>query len=84
MKQAIRKSRILYNRWVKDSAGSVLSLVSHEPLSLSPVVCSRGVNNDELISEHKTALMKYSKDLTALAKAGKLDPCIGRNDELRR
>ena len=29
-------------------------------------------------------LDKYSRDLTALAKAGKLDPVIGRNDEITR
>ncbi len=29
-------------------------------------------------------LEKYSRDLTALAKAGKLDPVIGRDDEIRR
>ena len=30
------------------------------------------------------ALVKYSKDLTELAKAGKLDPVIGRDEEIRR
>ncbi len=30
------------------------------------------------------ALEKYGKDLTALAKQGKLDPVIGRDDEVRR
>jgi ATP-dependent Clp protease ATP-binding subunit ClpB len=30
------------------------------------------------------ALGRYSKDLTALAKKGKLDPVIGRDDEIRR
>ena len=30
------------------------------------------------------ALSRYSKDLTALAKRGKLDPVIGRDDEIRR
>jgi len=30
------------------------------------------------------ALEKYSKDLTQLAKQGKLDPVIGRDDEIRR
>ncbi|XP_050227380.1 chaperone protein ClpB3, chloroplastic [Mercurialis annua] len=29
-------------------------------------------------------LEKYGKDLTAMAKAGKLDPVIGRDDEIRR
>src|SRR5512137_1974613 len=30
------------------------------------------------------ALDKYTKDLTELARAGKLDPVIGRDDEIRR
>ena len=30
------------------------------------------------------ALEKYGKDLTALARAGKIDPVIGRDDEIRR
>ena len=30
------------------------------------------------------ALAKYSRDLTALARQGKLDPVIGRDDEIRR
>jgi ATP-dependent Clp protease ATP-binding subunit ClpB len=30
------------------------------------------------------ALEKYSKDITALARAGKLDPVIGRDEEIRR
>ncbi len=30
------------------------------------------------------ALERYTRDLTALAKAGKLDPVIGRDDEIRR
>lgn len=30
------------------------------------------------------ALEKYSKDLTELARAGKLDPVIGRDEEIRR
>jgi len=30
------------------------------------------------------ALQKYARDITALAKQGKLDPVIGREDEIRR
>src|SRR5262249_14672674 len=30
------------------------------------------------------ALSKYSRDLTELARKGKLDPVIGRDDEIRR
>jgi ATP-dependent Clp protease ATP-binding subunit ClpB len=34
--------------------------------------------------ENKKALEKYGQDLTAKARAGKLDPVIGRDDEIRR
>ncbi|GAB3610942.1 ATP-dependent chaperone ClpB [Humibacter ginsengiterrae] len=34
--------------------------------------------------EQKSALEQYGVDLTALAKAGKLDPVIGRDSEIRR
>ena len=34
--------------------------------------------------ENREALTKYTIDLTALAEAGKLDPVIGRDDEIRR
>lgn len=32
----------------------------------------------------KQALEKYSRDLTQAARDGKLDPVIGRDDEIRR
>ena len=36
-------------------------------------------------AKNKTATLdQYSRDLTALAKAGKLDPVIGREDEIKR
>jgi len=34
--------------------------------------------------ENRQALEKYTVDLTSLAEAGKLDPVIGRDDEIRR
>lgn len=39
---------------------------------------------DQNPEEKYRALEKYGRDLTALAKAGKLDPVIGRDDEIRR
>jgi ATP-dependent Clp protease ATP-binding subunit ClpB len=41
------------------------------------------VNNPEA-EENRQALDKYTVDLTALAEEGKLDPVIGRDDEIRR
>lgn len=46
----------------------------------------RGVHRvtDPNPEEKYQALAKYSRDLTALARKGKLDPVIGRDDEIRR
>ncbi len=40
--------------------------------------------NDPNAEEQRQALEKYTVDLTALAEQGKLDPVIGRDDEIRR
>jgi len=40
--------------------------------------------NDANAEEQRGALEKYTVDLTARAEAGKLDPVIGRDDEIRR
>jgi ATP-dependent Clp protease ATP-binding subunit ClpB len=40
--------------------------------------------NDANAEEQRGALAKYSIDLTARAVSGKLDPVIGRDDEIRR
>ena len=39
---------------------------------------------DERAEEKFASLEKYAKDFTALAEAGKLDPVIGRDEEIRR
>ena len=61
---------------------SLYSERAQSPTLLPPP--PRGTNKEELIPEAQTALTKFARDLTALAKEGKLDPVIGRNDELRR
>ena len=43
-----------------------------------------GRAEDERAEEKFASLEKYAKDLTALAQAGKLDPVIGRDEEVRR
>ncbi|PVX31857.1 ATP-dependent Clp protease ATP-binding subunit ClpB [Pasteurella langaaensis DSM 22999] len=40
--------------------------------------------NDQNVEESRQALEKYTIDLTARAESGKLDPVIGRDDEIRR
>jgi ATP-dependent Clp protease ATP-binding subunit ClpB len=39
---------------------------------------------DAAAEENRQALEKYTVDLTAQARSGKLDPVIGRDDEIRR
>ncbi len=39
---------------------------------------------DQNVEEGRAALEKYTLDLTERARAGKLDPVIGRDDEIRR
>jgi len=39
---------------------------------------------DQNAEANYQALSKYARDLTELARAGKLDPVIGRDDEIRR
>ncbi|WP_299733142.1 ATP-dependent chaperone ClpB [uncultured Endozoicomonas sp.] len=40
--------------------------------------------NDANAEDNRDSLNKYTVDLTELAEAGKLDPVIGRDDEIRR
>ncbi len=40
--------------------------------------------NEQNAEEHRQALNKYTIDLTERAEKGKLDPVIGRDDEIRR
>ena len=47
-----------------------------------------GINLNEdssfTVQQEPTAISLYGKDLTKVAKSGKLDPVIGRNEEIRR
>jgi ATP-dependent Clp protease ATP-binding subunit ClpB len=53
---------------------------------LGALVAIRGSQRitDPNPEEKYQALEKYARDLTQLARAGKLDPVIGRDDEIRR
>jgi ATP-dependent Clp protease ATP-binding subunit ClpB len=59
--------------------------ISREKI-LNALVSIRGVQRitDPNPEEKYQALEKYSRDLTDLARKGKLDPVIGRDDEIRR
>jgi ATP-dependent Clp protease ATP-binding subunit ClpB len=69
------------------AAGRILkeSGVSREAL-LQALAGLRGGERvtDQNPEEKYQALEKYSRDLTELARKGKLDPVIGRDDEIRR
>lgn len=43
-----------------------------------------GTADSKSAEDVQGALAKYTKDITALARAGKIDPIIGREDEIRR
>ncbi len=52
-------------------------------LALDAVRGGKNVENENPEASHKV-LERFTRDLTALARAGKLDVVIGRNDEVRR
>ncbi|PYS46257.1 MAG: ATP-dependent chaperone ClpB [Acidobacteria bacterium] len=68
-------------------AGKILRQhgVNHEDL-LKVIEQTRGGVRitDQNAEANYQALSKYAKDLTDLARQGKLDPVIGRDDEIRR
>jgi len=71
----------------KDTAGKLLSQsgVNREGI-LSAMKELRGGEavSDQDPEQKYQALAKYCRDLTELARQGKLDPVIGRDDEIRR
>jgi ATP-dependent Clp protease ATP-binding subunit ClpB len=72
----------------KDSeAGKILSKAGVTPQNLNAAieVLRKGRTADSASAENAyDALKKYSRDLTDAARAGKLDPVIGRDEEIRR
>src|SRR5450830_911036 len=72
----------------KDSeAGKILSLAGVTPQNLNAAIeaLRKGRTADSSSAENAyDALKKYARNLTDAAKAGKLDPVIGRDEEIRR
>jgi len=72
----------------KDSdAGSILRKGGVTPQNLNAAIESlrKGRTADSATAENAyDALKKYSRDLTQAARDGKLDPVIGRDEEIRR
>ncbi|MDQ3010154.1 MAG: ATP-dependent chaperone ClpB [Acidobacteriota bacterium] len=71
----------------KQEAGKILRShgVNRETLMKVVEVIRAGAKvTSQNAEEGYQALAKYSRDLTELARQGKLDPVIGRDDEIRR
>ena len=70
-----------------DAAGAALAAVgaTHDAI-LKALTAVRGSQRvtDQNPENKFQALEKYAKDLTELARRGKLDPVIGRDEEIRR
>src|SRR5437667_8150401 len=75
------------SRQKSDPAGNLLNRAgaTHEKI-LSALVSVRGTQRitDQNPESKYQALERYAVDLTEQAKKGKLDPVIGRDDEIRR
>ena len=81
--------RLLQALIVEKSAktADILSKAGVTPTALNQVIndIRKGRTADTASAEQGyDALKKYARDLTADARAGKLDPVIGRDDEIRR
>ena len=71
----------------KGAAGKLLKMHGLSKVSLEQAVDDvRGGEqvNDSDAESNREALKKYTMDLTERARSGKLDPVIGRDDEIRR
>ena len=71
----------------KDDAGRILQEAGAGEDAVRQALDSvRGTHRvtDQSPEEKYRALERYSRDLTALARQGKLDPVIGRDEEIRR
>ncbi len=60
----------------------MLSLQEQQKVSIQTIDCITTVNIQ--ITDSYEALKKYSIDLTERAEQGKLDPVIGRDEEIRK
>ncbi|BCG63732.1 MAG: ATP-dependent Clp protease ATP-binding subunit ClpB [Methyloprofundus sp.] len=71
----------------KGQLGNVLKQAGIKQQAIEQAIASvRGGENvhDENAEDQRNALNKYTIDLTERAEQGKLDPVIGRDDEIRR
>ena len=99
LKQAMREAEALKDKYVstehlllalvdsRTTAGEVLKqagLTRDRLLSALREIRGNQSVTDPSAEERYQALERYGRDLTELARKGKLDPVIGRDDEVRR
>jgi ATP-dependent Clp protease ATP-binding subunit ClpB len=68
-------------------AGKVLAVAGLKPQGLNEAINAlrKGRSTDSASAENQyDALKKYARDLTEAAREGKIDPVIGRDEEIRR
>jgi len=80
----------LFLAMLKDSSGQVARILKSQGVdeekvlrALAEIRGTQRVTDAEPESKYEV-LKKYARDLTDLARQGKLDPVIGREDEIRR
>src|SRR6266545_4147438 len=75
---------------LKDKKGEAGRLLADNGVTREAILASlKDLRGDERVTDENPeekyqALTKYTRDLTDLARRGKLDPVIGRDDEIRR
>jgi ATP-dependent Clp protease ATP-binding subunit ClpB len=67
----------------KDQLETAAKEVRSRPKPTTAAAAGAGLKSGQQ-DLHESALVRYGRDLTTLAKAGKIDPVIGRDDEIRR
>ena len=75
---------------VEEKGSTVATILADSGVSRDAVLAAlKDLRGDERVTDQNPeekyqALAKYSRDLTEAARKGKLDPVIGRDDEIRR
>jgi len=65
-------------------ASNILEEFDVSRVDILEVISHRNVDTTDANAEDESFLSKYAMDLVQVAKAGKIDPVIGRNDEIDR
>jgi ATP-dependent Clp protease ATP-binding subunit ClpB len=99
LKQALREAEALKDQYVStehvllallETKGTAQELLKKHGLAREPLLkVLKEIRGNQRVDDPNAegryqALERYGRDLTALARKGKLDPVIGRDDEVRR